>query len=214
MVRRLLQLEAARLNLPIGSSNVTQRVTVGDGGQDGSFELDVPTDLETRLPKGKSLLQLKTNGELATLKSTLKAELKEAPRPKELLEEGGSYIFVWSGDPTDQEIDEIRDAIVEVVGEDHRDRIVVWARGVVEELCNANAAILTEFGLIPQLGVLPFKQWAVGEDRVIPRYIPDDERRGAIEQIRKAVLEGRDPVILHVQGDAGVGKTRLVRRGS
>jgi hypothetical protein len=210
LIRRLLQLESARLSLPFGSSRVPQRVAVRDGGEDG-LALEVPEEVESRLPAGRSILQLKTTQDLKDLKTTLKRELRDAPRPKEMLEDGGHYIVVLSKDATGQEIDEIKDAMVEVAGEARRDQLEVWPIGVIEELCTTNAAVLVEFNMVPGLGVLPFDKWAAGQDSEIPNYVSDPERVAAIDQIRKAIRDESDPLILDLQGDAGVGKSRTIR---
>ncbi len=96
-VRRALQLETARLNLPFGSSHVTQRITVKDEGEDGEI-VEVPEGLDTSLPPGRSLFRLKTTEKPDNLKSQLVKELRESPRPAKVLEEGGNYIVVWSKD--------------------------------------------------------------------------------------------------------------------
>jgi hypothetical protein len=210
LMRRLLQLEAARLNLPLGSTRASQRVTVGDEGEDG-VALRVPEGVETRLPIGDSLLQFKTTQDNSTVIREIVGEITEKKRPQDMLASGGHYIAVWSKDAVGKERDALLKAMKDAVGEDYADRVHVWSIGEIEELCNLNTAILIEFNMVPGLGVLTFANWAVGQVREISNYIPDEQRLAHIDQIQKALLEDPDPVALHLQGDAGVGKSRLLR---
>ncbi|HYP55018.1 MAG TPA: hypothetical protein VEQ41_01770 [Solirubrobacterales bacterium] len=82
--------------------------------------------------------------------------------------------------------------------------------GAIEEIFTTNPAALIEFGMVPGLSVLTFDQWAPGERQSIPTYVPDEERAEKIDQLRRVILEEKGMQISHVQGDAGVGKTRFV----
>lgn len=209
LMRRALQLEAARLNLPYGSSNASQRVTVADEGEDG-IALGVPEGLETRLPTGETLFQFKTNGDRKTVEGLVLGELDKSPRPMKMLETGGSYVVVWSKDSVGTESDALRKAIREKVGVDHENRVDVWSVGVIEEILSTNPAALIEFGMVGGLSVLTFDQWAPAERQSIPTYVADAERAEKIDQLRRVILEEEGMQISHVQGDAGVGKTRFV----
>ena len=209
LMRRVLQLEAARLNLPYGSSSASQRVTVADEGEDG-IVLSVPEGLQTRLPTGNTLLQFKTNRERKTVERQVLGELDESPRPMRMLEAVGSYVVVWSKDSVGKERDALHQAIREKVGADHEERVDVWSVGVLEELLTTNPAALIESGMVGGMSVLTFDQWAPGERQSIPDYVPDQERSKLIEQLQRVIIEGTATHIAHLQGDAGVGKTRLV----
>ncbi len=209
LMRRTFQLEAARLNLPYGSSSASQRVTVADEGEDG-IVLGVPEGLETRLPTGETLFQFKTNGDRKTVEGLVLGELDKSQRPMKMLESGGSYVVVWSKDSVGRERDTLRKAICEKVGSDHEDRVDVWSVGAIEELLTTNPAALIEFGMVGGMSVLTFDQWAPGERQSIPNYVPDQERSELIEQLQREILGETGAHIAHLQGDAGVGKTRLV----
>src|SRR5207237_449502 len=83
IVRRLLQLEAERLNLPLGSTQASLRVNVRDEGEDG-VTLHVPAGLETHLPVGDTLFQFKTTREMKTILADIPGEVSKA-RPQAML---------------------------------------------------------------------------------------------------------------------------------
>lgn len=197
LMRRVLQLEAARLNLPYGSSSASQRVTVADEGEDG-IVLSVPKGLQTRLPTGNTLLQFKTNRERKTVERQVLGELDESPRPMKMLEAVGSYVVVWSKDSVGKERDALHQAIREKVGADHEDRVDVWSVGVLEELLTTNPAALIESGMVGGMSVLTFDQWAPGERQSIPDYVPDQERSKLIEQLQRVIIEERATHIAHL----------------
>ncbi|HEY5908012.1 MAG TPA: hypothetical protein VIZ31_08195 [Vicinamibacteria bacterium] len=182
---------------------------MADEGEDGVV-LGVPEGLETRLPTGETLFQFKTNGDRKTVEGLVLGELDKSPRPMKMLESGGSYVVVWSKDSVGKEHDALRKAIREKVGADHEDRVDVWSVGVIEELLTTNPAALIEFGMVGGMSVLTFDQWAPGERQSIPNYVPDQERSELIEQLQRVIIGEAEAQIAHLQGDAGVGKTRLI----
>jgi hypothetical protein len=209
LMRRTLQLEAARLNLSYGSSTASQRVTVADEGEDGIL-LSVPDGLDTRLPAGDTLFQFKTTRERTKVEEQVLDELDKSPRPKKMLESGGNYVVVWSKDSVGKESDAFETAIREKVGKEREDRVEVWSVGVIEELLTTNPAALIEFGMVANMSVLTFAQWAPGERQSIPNYVPDQERKEVLEQLQKVIVDGAETQVAHLRADAGVGKTRLV----
>lgn len=212
LMRRVLQLEAARLNLPYGSSSASQRVTVADEGEDG-IVLSVPEDLQTRLPAGNTLLQFKTNRERKTVEGRVLGELDESPRPMKMLETDGSYVVVWSKDAVGTESDALRKAIREKVGTDYEDNVDVWSVGVIEELLTTNPAVLIEFGMVGGMSVLTFGQWAPGERQSIPDYVPDQERSELIEQLQRVIIEETGGAYCPSARRRGSGQDPLGSRG-
>jgi hypothetical protein len=184
-------------------------VTVADEGEDG-FILEVPQDAKTRLPQGSSLLQLKTTTGVSALKKELPKEVKKG-RPQKVLKAGGRYIVVWSQDATGKELDAARKSLTDALPENQHHRVEVWAAGVIEELCQRNPAILLEMRLAPIGGILPFNAWQQGQTQAVRAYYADEARSLGIEALRKALTEPSEPRVAHVIGDAGVGKSRLVR---
>jgi hypothetical protein len=210
LMGRLLALEAARLNRPLGSTRATLRVNVADKGEDG-LATSVPADHSSPLPPGDSLFQFKTNADNAAFRSELKNEIVKE-RPQEVLRNGGSYVVAWSKDATGAEYDEALEELRAAAGGD-RDRAFLWAASIIEELCWRNPAIFLEFQLGPLGSVLPFVKWRA-QDAKEPTYASDPEREALLETIRSRVREGTDVRLFHLVGDAGVGKAGSCARRS
>lgn len=168
-----------------------------------------PATLDRWLGNEETCWQLKagTAGEPAKLKGEV---LKKIPR--ETLEKGGRFIVVASGSVNGKKGEEDRLARLK---EDAReagipnDKIEVIGSEGLSIWCNQHPAIAARWANLPD-GLWQFDRWKA-LDQHQGAWKPTDEQAKDIEKFRSDLdPESGNIWHLHVQGNAGVGKTRFV----
>jgi hypothetical protein len=207
LARSVIMAEAGRLGLPLNGFSMSGRVKASDGGIDGRTQF--PEGEGTLLPTGMCVWQVKSG---ATAPSA-DAEFDEN-RHRPLLEAiraGADYVLFWTNDPVDPQRSGVTQRFTTAVQSVRSDATVTFIFAEqVERLCMAHVGVLAQQAQIPLSGVVSLEVWAPDEFRLVT-YQADNDRVRFIEAIRSHVTNSSaSPSEIHVYGDTGVGKSRLV----
>jgi hypothetical protein len=203
LVRRLLEAEANRLNLPPATIRMTGNVKARDRGVDG--RTDVPIGALSNVPQGEQTWQIK-----ATVKKPdLDIELRKEGVVEDL-KAGRDYVLVWTRDPPLSRAaleKELRSAVQRVA----KDRTgVLFGTEDLERLAILHPAVIEAAGGPSLLG-LPLARWAEHLKPGDLPFVSDEERDRLLNAIRDfCAATSKSTTHLHVYGDTGVGKSRLV----
>jgi hypothetical protein len=205
VTRALLLAEAGRLNLDLKVVRMTGNVTAKDGGVDG--RTDFPAACATLFPKGPWTWQIKTGG-----KPDVSAEVSKVGVQQDI-KDGRDYVMVWLSDlPSTAEVASAIEKEVKKCDAGRSGELLTLEG--LERLAEVHPAVVQEFGG-PSVFGLTLRRWGAGATLMDIPFKADDERRELLESIRQ-FAQTADPSMthLHVFGDTGVGKSRLVFRGS
>ena len=205
LARTLCMAEAGRHGLPVDTVSFSGRVKAQDQGIDGRTRF--PVDLDTLVPRGPHVWQIKSGGTTPSASAEFDAEKHAAL--VEAIEGGADYVLFWTNDPTDQIRSNVRESFSTKVQEVRADaKTVVLFADEIERLCYIHLAVLAQVGPVPISGLTGLDVWARHFELI--EYQADDARTETIESIRQHVVREGEPVEVHVFGDTGVGKSRLV----
>lgn len=209
-INRLLETEAAAAGM-LASSLVLNRVeTIADGGVDASIH-DAPPGTDW-IPEGNSAWQFKRSNLGPTACADEFAKSKWA---HDYLKSGGSYVVVLGVPLSEKLIEDRRRKIVDkavelgLLADPESARVLVY---------DANA-LARWVSLFPSLAVNPvmggpgtaavdFTRWSASRRHQLA-WTPDDARTEMIAAMRSDIV-AEGVVEVRVQGEPGVGKTRLV----
>jgi hypothetical protein len=204
--RSLIHAEAGRLGLPLGDFSMSGRVKARDQGVDGRTHF--PDGSGALLPVGPQVWQVKSGS------SAPDAAQEFDPKHTALIDairEGYDYVLFWTNDPVDPTASTVKDnfqAKIQAIRPDAR-ATFLFAEAI-ERLCYAHIAVLSQAPAMPLGGVVSLGVWGQRQDFGIP-FQPDDQRGQHAEAIRLHVRSGDSgSSTLHLYGDTGVGKSRLV----
>jgi hypothetical protein len=205
LARELIFAEAGRLDLPLGDFEMSGRVTVGDEGIDGRTRF--PETSATHFPRGPHVWQVKSGP------TEPRASDEFRPEHRGLLNavrKGWGYVLFWTFDP----IDSRRDAWKTKFRDDAQ-QVVPGLEPVfllledIERMANRHPAVLLRAGAVPHYGVLRLETW--GEPLLNVEFSSDEQRDSALQAIRAHVTsEDSTDASIHIFGDTGVGKSRVV----
>ena len=209
-VNRLLEAEVAASEIRGYSLTITQNETTPDGGVDAA--LRTGAEGSDWLPDGASAWQFKRSNPGPTACAN---EFAGAGWAHEIVKDRGSYVLVIRHALNDSLIaarrKKIADKAVELglIEEDERDRIRVYDS-------NALARWASQFPSLAVSRVLggpgsvasDFRYWSESRSHQSV-WTADDRRQEAVSAIR-AQATSSGVVELRVQGESGIGKTRLV----
>jgi hypothetical protein len=208
-VNRLLDAEGAAHGLAGNRVSVNIKDTTPDGGVDAAIRGAPPTDW---LPHGDSAWQFK-RGNLGP--KPCAAEFGKATWAHEFVRNGGSYILVLGVPLTDNLIQKRRKEIIQKTRElnllpgSNDDSIRVYDANQLARWASRFPALAVS-RLIggPGSSAVDYDTWS----KVRPHqcsWVANDERDAAIRAIR-AEVSSNGIVEVRVQGESGIGKTRLV----
>ena len=204
LARSLLHAEAGRMGVPIDSVSMSGRVFVGDEGIDGRSDLPAGT----LLPEGQQVWQVKSG----PTKPSAAAEFDNEKHPGLIraIRDGANYVLFWTHDPEDPVLQSVTSDFETAVRSIRADAVVTVLTGDrISRLCHAHLAVVASIPTMQLRGVVNIPTWGSSPDFDVP-YASDAVRDAHIEAIRQHVRsEGPDSSI-HVFGDTGVGKTRMV----
>lgn len=206
-VSRLIATEAAAHGMRGTALETTYLENVGDGGVDAGLNHATET---AWIPAGTSAWQFKA-GDLPPGKCV--TELKGATKALEILRNGGSYRLVLGVSLTSAKIDSRRRALVaaargagitpavsaiDVIG---ADALARWAE---QYPALAVSPVLRGAGHIGQT----FDEWSRSQLHQT-LWVQSPTRHALMETVRD-VVSGNEQLDLHIDGESGLGKTRLV----
>jgi hypothetical protein len=206
LARTLCMAEAGRYGLRLDSVSFSGRVKAADQGIDG--RTDFPSDLDSYFPRGLNVWQIKSGS--STPSAT--AELREETHAGliEAIRQGADYVLLWTNDPTDVVRTNVRTNFSQAVQKVRADaNVLVLFADEIERLCYQHLAVLAQSGPVPIRGLVGLETWAPREFELV-EYQPDEARLATIELLREHVARASEPDEIHVFGDTGVGKSRLV----
>lgn len=208
-VNRLLDLEV-RANAMYGHQlSVNVNETTPDEGVDASVRGAPVSDY---LPTGDSAWQFKRS---SFGPKACADELEKATWAHEFLRHGGSYVIVIATPLPDNLVERRRAKVAAkavelgLLAQDDRDRIRVYdANKLARWASRFPPLAVSRLSGGPGSDAVDFEIWASGRTHTTT-WTPDDARSDAIAAIR-AQVSSPGVVEIRVQGDSGIGKTRLV----
>lgn len=205
LARRLCMAEASRHGLPLGTVSITGRVKVGDQGIDGRTRF--PITLDSLFPVGPHVWQIKSGS--STPSATTEVDPVKHPGLIEAIKSGADYVLFWTFDPTDVVRSNVEMSFTNAVRAIRADANVRFLfADQIERLCYQHLSVLAQTGPAPINGLVGLDVWSRTFELI--DYEADDARLAAIEVLRKHSMHDGKPHGIHVIGDTGVGKSRLV----
>ncbi len=206
LVGRLLAVEAAAHNMAGTTLETTYLENVGDGGVDAGLRDVIGT---AWLPAGASAWQFKA-GNLSP--AACKSELERASWAIKILRGGGSYRLVLGASLPASKIEPRRKALLEaaaglgIANAETKIDVIAGdqlARWIEAFPALAVSPLLRATGIIGQT----FEQWSQSI-RHTTSWVSSPERDHQIDAIRTTLTTGSQ-LDLHLDGESGLGKTRL-----
>ena len=202
----LLGAEISLLRAPLTHFRIANDERVRDGGIDAW--LDVPAGAATPFPRGKTIWQFKTGASKPRAATELAVEKKAA---RDEIEAGADYALVWTGSPPpgDQKaLENEFTAAVQQVRAGARAHILFGPQLSVLALRHPSVA-----SIIDSSGLTRMYRWEKWRSMLPGVDIPflEDGARTEVREAIVALATGEAPdYALHILGNAGVGKSRLV----
>jgi hypothetical protein len=220
-VANLLWAEARRIGLPVTSINISSRTNVADGGVDAGIDAQVQQDSALATP-GKTVLQVKAGDFKPWQPAVIHDELFGQGTPvskdklgapiRECMDASGRYLLVCTGSD---------------LNDDQRHQATAHLRQAFME-CGYMAPqvdVLSQNQIIAVLQALPSLSLALngndgGRFETLRRWSDRDQMRmvfkpgkpqtSFIDALSTQIRGHAAAVHVHVRGEPGVGKTRLV----
>jgi hypothetical protein len=209
--RLLLQAEVAAEHLTYLVPEVTDRITVPDGGVDASLEIVLelsPDRTPGLINNGRTIYQFKWRASREDVPGAAAGELKK------LREKSGLphiYVFITNIDLTAADKLTVRDRLRRECEEFPEDRIVILGAGELKDRVNADPRIRISHFRGATLGLCTWeKAGEFAERRYGTREVPSFyNRQEERDEIQRFVGDSNRRVII-IHGPQGVGKTRAV----
>jgi len=207
LISRLLAAETAAHGMVGATLETTYLENVGDGGVDAGLRDATGTSW---LPSGDSAWQFKA-GNLSP--EGCKRELEGATRAIGTLRGGGSYRLVLGASLTSAKIADRRAMLLEAAQKlrvpDAESKIEVLAGDQLSRWLESFPALAVS-PLLRATGIVgqTFEQWSQSI-RHATTWVSSPERDSQIDALR-AMLLGGTQLDIHLDGESGLGKTRLV----
>lgn len=207
LARRLIHSEAGRLGLPLTEFSMSGRVFVGDEGIDG--RTNFPDGVGCLLPVGSQVWQVKSG---ATPPSPT-PEFNESTHGGLIraIQDGSDYVLFWSFDPVDPVLINVRtgfESAAEAIRAGAKVALITADR--ISRICEAHPAVLFDVVNLGLRGVVNHSTWGASPDFQVP-FKADELRETHMATIRRHVSsEDATVTTIHLYGDSGVGKSRLV----
>ena len=207
-VNRLLELEVRASDIPGRNLEITYNITTPDGGVDADLKSDVETDW---VPSGHTVWQFKATNPGP---KDCKKELKKASWAHEAIKAGANYLLTTSADLPPRLIATRREALLEqavalgLLQPSDGHRILVYGAEQLARWASSFPSFTGSQLLGGPTVIADFDFWSRGEPHRLT-WVSTPDRDAAITTIRAAVAA---PGLVHlrVQGESGLGKTRLV----
>ncbi|MEO1035250.1 MAG: hypothetical protein AAFX44_06785 [Pseudomonadota bacterium] len=220
LLNRLLHQEARKFGLSAAGINATDpaRITVPDGGDDGTIEWGGGIECTAYLRKRNNLFQVKAEKwpRKKCHKEVLKKDSKELqPAIKEVLEAGGSYTIFSTDHAEGQALRErvagLLDGLREGKYSDPENADVdFYNANKIRDWVNEYVSVALWVHQIlgrPYHGFQTVEQWEGNHEIHSTAFVEDDELREKVKQLRNLIQGPR--TVTRLVGQSGTGKTRL-----
>lgn len=206
LARALIHAEAGRLGLPLEGFSMSGRVKARDQGIDGRTAFG---EAPTLLPRGDCVWQVKSGSSGPSSSKEFNEEKHAALF--EAIRKGADYVLFWTNDPSDPTATSVMESFQSAVhGVRSNAAIHFLLADQIQRLCLAHLGVLAQLSPVPLGGVVSLDVWASGPFQTVA-FQADQQRAQFIEVLRQHMRsETASAVELHVVGDTGVGKSRLV----
>jgi hypothetical protein len=210
LARALIFAEAGAHRLPLDEFTMSGRVKVADQGIDGRTHFpDAPGVL---LPSGSQVWQVKSGRSAPSVNREFDADKHQGLL--KAIQDGYDYVLFWTYDPVDPDLASVKRSFNEAVQQIRSDARATFLFGdAIERLCLAHLGVLVQLSPIPLSSVVSLAVWAPQEFEQI-QFQPDEGRTRFIATLRThaSSWDPSSPAGIHVLGDTGVGKSRLVHQ--
>jgi hypothetical protein len=209
-VNLLLDVEARAQGLAGHRLAINHKENLGDGGVDAAVR---DASESSWFPGGESAWQFKSGNQSPKESAD---ELKAASWAQDVIRAGGTYVLALGAILVDQTVENRRKALWEaavglglLTDTDPRDRIRVYDANRLARWASTYPA-MARSALIDGVGgaAVDYERWSAGPTHSGATWVADDARAADIASIRSQ-LANAGPIELRVQGDSGIGKTRL-----
>lgn len=216
--RELLWAEANKSGVAINLINVPSAITVSDGGIDADVQADISSE-QGLIKKGLTSYQIKAGDFTLNpygIKEILfvhgKEELK--PRVKACLDNGGTLVVVFfKWDNPDKTDDECRQKFIEVLkGIDQKYeavKIEVWRQNTLRGYFRPYVSLTLRVKQLDKVHYQTHRSWSRQGDMMVEPKLGDKQNK-LINTIRDVLRSSNGPVNIRVDGEAGIGKTKMV----
>lgn len=208
LARALIFAEAGLHGLELDRFTVSGRVKARDQGIDGRTYF--PNGLPSLFPLGACVWQIKSGTSVPPVEKEFDPEKHKALL--EAIQEGHDYVLFWTNDPVDPSAQELQDAfIAKVQGIRASAKVYFLFAEAVERMCYGHLGVLAQASPYPLSGLVNLMRWGYPQLFEAVEWQPDEPRDEALALLRSHVTSlGSEPYAVHVVGDGGVGKSRLV----
>ena len=218
--RKLLRAEAHRLNIELNKINISNQVTVPDGGVDAVVEgvdavvVENNTSLASGLIKtGKTSYQIKSGKTKPTIKLELfKDEEKLKEGIQDCLDAGGTYVLVCTGtDFVDRVHRELLSQIKDFLKPYSKQppKVEVWSQNTLRGFLERFPSLALWVNGNDKAIFQSHQSWSV-DDTMRGPFISGKSQENQILEIQEELRQNNDTVHVRVLGEPGIGKTRLV----
>jgi hypothetical protein len=203
LAKALIMAEAGRLGLPLSDFSMSGRSNVRDQGIDGRTFFP---EGNSPFPTGHCVWQVKSG---PTHPSASDEFDSRHTGLLDALREGHDYVLFWSFDPTDPVETAVRNdfrAAARAIRPDCDVQFLFADR--IERLALLHPATLAYVPNLPLRGVVDLNTWGAEFQAAFV----DDDRRVQFKEVLQAHVGSEDAHnhSIHIFGDSGVGKSRLV----
>src|SRR6266851_2325204 len=227
LVANLLWAEARRIGLPTTQVRISSRINVPDGGVDASVDSSGISNFSgSFLPEGRSAFQIKTGESFKPWQEAIiKTELfgEKSPSRDALgdsvrgcLDAGGVYVLVCTG--TDPDEKEGRSAIENlqkffgICGYQNA-KVQVWGQFTLKGMLQTFPSLALDVNGNENVHFLTHAVWSSQAEMNRP-FKAGARQQEFIHSLQATLRWSDRPVHVRVRGEAGIGKTRLVREAS
>jgi hypothetical protein len=206
---KLLTAEHSSQGLAGHTLSLNANETARDGGVDAALRGSHGTGW---IPVGDTAFQFKRSSQSTP---ECVSELVGATRVHEMLKGGGSFVIMLGGDAVpDQGVQNRQKAIADkavelgLIEAKDEQRLRVYDANLIARWASEFPALAVDPILQGiQVGAIDFERWRASRVHQ-HRYCPDPQRLQQIDDLRNR-LASNQPVDIRLQGDSGIGKTRL-----
>ena len=219
LFRELLWAEATSIGLGKNLINVPSRITVADGGIDA--EVDAPEEPGGQgiIKGGATRYQIKSGSFDLTdteIKRILFKQDRTAlkPRIQSCLGNHGTLVIVFFGwdDPDRQDsqcAEAFKDVLVAHSPEYASAKIEIWRQNTIAGFLNNFPSLVSALKGLSDSNFVSHSVWASEAEMRAP-FVTGEQQKTFIDSIRQALRNNTDAIHIRVNGEPGIGKTRLV----
>lgn len=216
----LLRAEACSLGISLTSINVPSAITVADGGIDAEVS-NAPTGGTLGvIYKGLTRYQIKTGALVPSrpseIRDILLTENKDAikPKVKSCFDAGGTLVVVLFGydnpDPNENIVALFQNELSKFDKRYANASIQVWQQNHLIGFFEKFPSLALRTKGMPFQGIYSQEMWSNSEEMRRSLELGEQQEKFRDDEIRTVLRESTTATLLHIFGEPGIGKTRIV----